>query len=235
MNNRMFYNPFSIIFILILTVLLTFIVTFLFMGLISTAFTRIGFSWYHALILLLLSLIGSSINIPVATIKSTIPVVRDKYVRVFGITYNVPFRWNFHSNTILAVNVGGAVIPTIVSIYVITTFSESLYPCIAATAFVAIITKIVARPVQGIGIVTPTLIPPITAALSAIMSIEMLQMSPDLLFNVAYTSGTLGTLIGADILNIGKIKDIGAPVASIGGAGTFDGVFLSGVIAVLLV
>ena len=44
----------------------------------------------------------------------------------------------------------------------------------------------------------------------------------------------MGTLIGADLLNLGKIHGLGAPIASIGGAGTFDGVFLSGILAVLL-
>jgi uncharacterized membrane protein len=44
----------------------------------------------------------------------------------------------------------------------------------------------------------------------------------------------LGTLIGADLSNLGVIPQLGAPIASIGGAGTFDGVFLSGIIAALL-
>ena len=51
---------------------------------------------------------------------------------------------------------------------------------------------------------------------------------------VAYVSGSLGTLIGADLLNLGRIQGLGAPVMSIGGAGTFDGIFLTGVVAVLL-
>jgi len=51
---------------------------------------------------------------------------------------------------------------------------------------------------------------------------------------VAYVSGVLGTLIGADIANLDKIRGLGAPVASIGGAGTFDGIFLTGILAVLL-
>jgi len=50
---------------------------------------------------------------------------------------------------------------------------------------------------------------------------------------IAYVSGTLGTLIGADLLNLKRLGELGAPVASIGGAGTFDGVFLSGIIAAL--
>ena len=51
---------------------------------------------------------------------------------------------------------------------------------------------------------------------------------------LAYIGGSLGTLIGADLLNLDKLRGLGAPIASIGGAGTFDGVFLTGVVAVLI-
>jgi len=74
----------------------------------------------------------------------------------------------------------------------------------------------------------PAFIPPILAALLSVI------IAYDHAPSLAYISGTLGTLIGADILNIGKIKNLGAPVASIGGAGTFDGIFLNGIMAVLL-
>jgi uncharacterized membrane protein len=50
----------------------------------------------------------------------------------------------------------------------------------------------------------------------------------------AYIGGSMGALIGADLLNLDKIAGLGAPVASIGGAGTFDGIFLTGILAVLL-
>ena len=51
---------------------------------------------------------------------------------------------------------------------------------------------------------------------------------------IAYVSGTLGTLIGADLLHLRQISKLNAPVVSIGGAGTFDGIFLTGILAVLL-
>jgi uncharacterized membrane protein len=51
---------------------------------------------------------------------------------------------------------------------------------------------------------------------------------------VAYISGTFGVLIGADLLNLKNLTALKAPVVSIGGAGTFDGIFLTGIIAVLL-
>jgi len=53
-------------------------------------------------------------------------------------------------------------------------------------------------------------------------------------FALAYVCGVLGTLIGADLTNLEAVQEIEAPIASIGGAGTFDGVFLSSTIAVLL-
>jgi uncharacterized membrane protein len=51
---------------------------------------------------------------------------------------------------------------------------------------------------------------------------------------LAYIAGSLGTLIGADLMNLGRVRSLGAPVASIGGAGKFDGIFLTGFVAVLL-
>ena len=74
----------------------------------------------------------------------------------------------------------------------------------------------------------------VSAAIAAILLVYLGGAPHDLIFILAYVGGTLGALIGADILNLNKIRDLGAPVASIGGAGTFDGVFLSGLIAVLL-
>jgi uncharacterized membrane protein len=51
---------------------------------------------------------------------------------------------------------------------------------------------------------------------------------------LAYIGGSLGTLVGADLLNLGRVQGLGAPMVSIGGAGTFDGIFLTGVLAVLI-
>jgi Protein of unknown function (DUF1614) len=60
--------------------------------------------------------------------------------------------------------------------------------------------------------------------------VDRLQAAPPL----AYICGSLGTLIGADLLNLGQIQAPGAPIASIGGAGRFDGIFMTGILAVLL-
>lgn len=58
-----------------------------------------------------------------------------------------------------------------------------------------------------------------------------LQAAPPL----AYIAGSLGMLSGADLCNLRTVRGLGAPIASIGSSGTFDGIFLAGVLAVLLV
>lgn len=235
MEKRLVYSPLGMIFMLLLALLLFAVVGLLFLDLARTAFTRLGFSWGDALLVLLLSLLGSGINIPITKMECSTPMVTERYVRAYGITYRVPVVEEVDCSTLLAVNVGGAVIPILISLYLLYSFPEALLYALAGVAFVAIVMYIVARPVRGLGIVTPALLPPLAAALSAIALVYVFNAPQEYEFLFAYVSGTLGTLIGADLLNLGKVRDLGAPVASIGGAGTFDGVFLSGLIAVLLV
>ena len=86
---------------------------------------------------------------------------------------------------------------------------------------------------SGLGIATPMFIAPVAAAIAAWILTGALGMGAHI-DAVAYVSGVIGTLVGADLLNLKRLGDLGAPVASIGGAGTFDGVFLTGIVAVLL-
>jgi uncharacterized membrane protein len=129
--------------------------------------------------------------------------------------------------TILAVNLGGAIIPTVLSIYL---WIRNRLGGVAliAIAVVTVAVHLMATPVPGVGIAVPTFLPPILAAVTALLLSR--RSAPAL----AYVAGTLGTLIGADLLNLPRLQGLGAPVASIGGAGTFDGVFLTGILAVLL-
>ena len=74
----------------------------------------------------------------------------------------------------------------------------------------------------------PTLIPPLVAALGAIL------LLPDFAPPVAFAAGVLGPLVGADLLHLKDIQALNTGIASIGGAGTFDGIVLSAVIATFL-
>lgn len=239
MSRQIFYMPFSLKFLLLLVFIMIFGFGSMFLGIIVSAFMKIGFSAEDALLILLLSLLGSGINIPLTTLKSDIPVVKDNYIKVFGVSYRIPVRQIVRNETVLAINVGGAIIPVLISAFLLTQFPPSLPLAGIGVAAVAIITYSVARPIHGVGIATPALVPPLTAVLAAILLTSVIHIpgcpADPCRVVIAYTGGVLGTLIGADLLNLGKIKNLGAPVASIGGAGTFDGIFLSGFIALLLV
>jgi Protein of unknown function (DUF1614) len=85
-----------------------------------------------------------------------------------------------------------------------------------------------AEPIAGLGIALPVFVPALATSIVALL------LSRDRAAPLAYVAGSLGTLIGADLLNLGSIQGIGAPMASIGGAGTFDGIFLNAVLAVVI-
>jgi uncharacterized membrane protein len=227
MSGKSVYFPHKNWVYVLLGLVVLVILIIIFSGLISFTFSAAGDSAF--IIILVGSLVGSFINIPLYKAKSNHPLVREEYVRWMGITYRIPRVSLGETNTQVDVNVGGALIPAAMSVFLITDSSVSivLYSLIGVLA-VTIVTHLVARPVRGVGITTPPFIPPIAAAVVAII------LSPAHPAVVAYVSGTLGALIGADLLNLGKIPDLGAPIASIGGAGTFDGVFVTGIIAVLL-
>ncbi len=104
-----------------------------------------------------------------------------------------------------------------------------MLPALLALLIVAVVAKLMARPQPGVGIVMPAFIPPLVAAAAALVLAPQGQTAP-----VAYVAGSMGTLIGADLLNWGKIRDLQAQMVSIGGAGIFDGIFLVGVIAAFL-
>jgi uncharacterized membrane protein len=97
-----------------------------------------------------------------------------------------------------------------------------------ATFCIAPICHGLAVPVRGVGIGLPIFVPPLAAAFVAAI-ISWRHAAP-----LAYAGGSLGVLIGADLLNLDKLRGLGTPVLSVGGAGTFDGIFVTGIMAVLL-
>lgn len=219
------YMPLGSGFFLVLAMVGLLIVGLVAFDALSYAYRRIGISVEWMAIIMAAALLGSLINIPVARLRAEVRKVSAP-VTVFGVTYRVPLVINT-GRTIIEVNVGGAIVPTAVAIYLICHDRLRLSVLIATLAVIAIVFA-VARPVPGVGIVTPSLVPPLAAALVAVW------LGGHAVAAVAYVAGTFGTLVGADILNMPRVRSLQAPVVSIGGAGTFDGVFLTGLAAVLL-
>ena len=219
-----YYFPVAAPALLGLTLLLALVAGFVAARVLSFASTSMGLAPQTMLGVLLLCLLGSYINIPIAYWPER-QVTTATAVTYFGIRYVIPVvrEW---PGTVLAVNVGGAVIPTLLSFYLI--LKNRLFGlALAGTVPVAIACYLLATPEPGLGIAEPIFVPALVTALVAV------TLSRRYAGALAYICGSLGTLLGADVMNLPKIRGLGAPIASIGGAGTFDGIFLIGLLAVL--
>ena len=224
-SHSIHYFPLEWPFLLGLLALLSLVVLLVELKVLSYAYERMGVPPRYIAGILLLTLVGSSVNIPVARFPAP-RAAGHVVVRHHRAHYVVPAA-RPSAGTVLAINVGGALIPALLSLYLV--FRHRLFlRAVAGVAVVALATHALATPVREVGITLPIFLPPIVAAGTA-MVLSWRQAGP-----LAYIAGSMGTLVGADLMNLGRIPGLGAPVASIGGAGTFDAVFLVGIVAVLM-
>jgi len=216
---------------LILVFFLLLLLPFFFAQFMLTALAKLGLSAPAALVILVGIILGSSVNVPIKRYPRDEEIFVDPSV-MFGFDrlFSLPRR--AHRYVTLAVNLGGCVIPAGLAVY---EFLRVAGRGAAPLIVLAVITLVniavcfrVARPVPGVGLAMPALIPPLIAATLSLLLV------PDFAPPVAFVAGVLGPLIGADLLHLRAIVKIAPAVASIGGAGTFDGIVLSGLIAALL-
>jgi len=220
------YLPLSPAVFSILVGLLVLLIVLIQVGALRYAYLRLGVSSRVALLLLLASLFGSYLNIPLAELPGQQKLLVGQEIYFFGMRYPVPVVVDW-PGTIIALNVGGALIPALMSLYLLA--RNGLWALgLLATACVSLVCYHLAEPVAGLGIALPIFVPAIATAIVALV------LSRQYAAILAYAGGSLGTLIGADLLNLGQMQDLGAPVASIGGAGTFDGIFVTGILAVII-
>jgi uncharacterized membrane protein len=225
MDSQIHYLPLTPGLFSILVILFAGLIILVQLRILRYAYLRLGVSPGVALLLLFGSLIGSYFNIPITVLPGE-QVQSGQIVDFFGMQYVVPVVRSW-PGTVLAVNVGGALIPAVMSTYLVIRY-QLWFKAAIAVAVIAAIIHSMATPVPGIGIAVPVFAPVVTTAILAFI------LSREYAAPLAYIGGSMGTLLGADLLNLDKINGLGAPVASIGGAGTFDGVFLTGILAVLL-
>ena len=239
-GRHLLFRPFSMMYFFILLLLLLLILPF------ATVFLRgLFIRGLHIPPeavggVLLTSLIGSFINIPLTELRSHAPISTYREISFFGVTWYMPRIETGVRKTVITLNVGGAFVPILISTYILTwvipkgpdPLSEYL-KTLPVFVLVMIVVYRSSRLVKGLGIATPAFVPPVITALSTIF-LHWLDPahSPAL---IAYVGGTLGTLFGADLLNLRRLPRLGASVVSIGGAGTFDGIYTTGLVSVLLV
>lgn len=194
------------------------------LGVLTIAFEKLGLSPDSALLLFLTILGGSLVNLTLFSMKSEPPRLEDIPPPLREFYSRLPHA----GRTIVTVNVGGCVVPASFSLYLLAHHPLNVFYVALAVAAVALLCFKTTRALPGVGLGSPMLLAPLMAALVSV-ALDPLNAAP-----LAFISGTLGVLIGADLLHLRDIRRLGAPVASIGGAGSFDGIFISGLIAVLL-
>ena len=196
------YFPLALPFFMLLVGLFIVLLALIEIGILHYAYVRIGINSRLALTVLLLSLLGSYINIPVVQFPGEQTLVGQE-VDFYGIQYIIPVVRDW-PGTVIAVNVGGALIPALLSLYLV--IKNRLYgQGLFGIVIVAIVVNLMAYPVRGLGIAEPIFIPPLITAFVAII-LSRRYAAP-----LAYICGSMGTLIGADLLNLGKIPGLGAP------------------------
>lgn len=231
-------------FFLLLFVLLLLLAVFVLLpvSILAAAFDKLGLTGVQGVLVFLATIVGSSVNLPLR--RSTRLVRGDPAPASRLFRFGSMRRMILHpgdqgelllSEQVIAVNVGGCIVPCLLSAW----FMAQMYAAGELGGWLALCIVVcslacylLARPMPGVGIGVPVLLPPAVAAIAA-----MLLAPPGLGPRAAYMAGTLGTLLGADVLHLLNRRTtalLDAPLLSIGGAGTFDGIFLSGILAVLL-
>ena len=218
----MLASPVAPLALLFLVLLLGVLILLVQIRVLSYAYRKIGVRPRYVFAVMVLTLVGSQVNLPLYRVSLDEEPRRPRAVAREALRAPASPR-----TTLVAINVGGALIPILVSIYLVAR-NGMIVRMALATAIVAVIVHHLARIVPGVGIAVPMLVPPLAAA--GVALVLAFRRAPP----VAYVAGSMGALIGADLMNLHRLAAIGAPVVSIGGAGTFDGVFLTGIIAGLL-
>ncbi|MBT9317044.1 DUF1614 domain-containing protein [Leptothoe spongobia] len=198
-----------IILFLFAMLLLPLVITGLTMDMVTVAVTKLGFAPSLAILLLAAIVIGSTINIP----------LYQKSLRPVGMLWD-------RQQTIVALNVGGGLIPIILAIYQFT--RGNVLAILATTAIVTLVSYCAAQIVPGTGIRMNAMVAPLTAVVCAWLLGGVAAPS------VAFAGGILGTLIGADLLHLKEMERLSSGTLSIGGAGVLDGIALCGLFALLL-
>jgi len=176
-------------------------------------------------------IIGSLINLPLYRVNrhEQQPVMRGYMVPGLGW---VPLPRD-EQQTIVAVNVGGCLIPAALAIYearIVTDVPQARVALLVAVVINIAVCFWLARPIRGVGIAIPAFLPPLLAIGSDWVLLGS-DPTSELRAPVAFIAGVAGPLVGADLLNLRRFESLHTGILSIGGAGTFDGIVISSLMA----
>jgi uncharacterized membrane protein len=202
----------------LLYILIPLLVLYIIYLIITKAFKDMGFSSVEAIIIVFVSFIFGF------------------EIIIFGFNISNIYLFSYE-NWRVGINMGGAVIPILLSVYLTIKKKIPLKKIALGIAIVTIIAFFVTQPVADRGIVASFpywLFPAFFASLSSVFLSwnDFIKAAP-----LAYISGTIGVLIGADFFHIPELLSYSTEEvtnAVIGGADVFDMIFITGIIAVLV-
>lgn len=188
---------------ILLFLLLLFLLPLMFAEFMGLALVKLRLDPSLAMIVIVGIFLGSVINIPITRIVRQEEIIPHPYP-LFGFLDIWPHLQRSPRETILAVNLGGCVIPTLVAVYeIFQLLGDSwinLFPIVLAVAINTGVCYRLAKPVEGIGIAMPACLSPLVAALTALL------LAPDEAPPVAFVAAVFGPLLGADVLHIREIR-----------------------------
>jgi uncharacterized membrane protein len=204
----------------------------------QSALERLHLAPSAALFCVLAIFFGGLINLPIYRFPRPVVVPVERIERIGPDGMTETFRELQPPEPVIAVNLGGCVIPVLLAgwqtVFLWQSGTVPLSILALVTGINIVICYLAARPVRGIGIMMPALLSPlVVVGLTWILlgGAENSLVRP----GVAFIAGVFGPLVGADLLHLGDVRDPKrGGVLSIGGAGTFDGIVLSGLLAAFL-
>lgn len=228
---------------LLFLVALFFLFVFLPVSMVAEAFSKLGLTPAQGVLMLIAIMVGRMINIPVLTSERLVVVPGPRSVRFSVDEAGRPVRVEQEPagevrKQVFAVNVGGLVLPFLLSV----TFlirqhmvfqSDGVYPWIGfVLVMVAGGCYAMAKPDVLTGIRIPLVLP----ALITFLCVYFFVPEP---FRpvAAYVAGTMGAILGGNLIPLLSKRfrnSVGTPMVIIGGPGTFGGVFVAGILSVLL-
>ncbi|CCH47336.1 DUF1614 domain-containing protein [Pseudodesulfovibrio piezophilus] len=243
MKNPYFQFSGGIFAVLLFMVCLFFVFVFLPISIVAEAFSKLGLTPAQGVLMFIAILVGRVVNLPVYTSERLVVVPRPRSMGFSVDEFGRPVHLeeepaNELKKQVFAMNVGGCILPVLLSItfllgmrtegHALESFAWIGFALLMVTGGCFALSK--ADPFTGLRV--PLFMP----ALMTFISVFFFVPEP---FRpvAAYVAGTLGTLLGGNLLPLllPRIRNsVGAPLVSIGGAGTFGGVFIAGILAVLL-
>ena len=243
MNNPYFQFSGGIFAALLFLVALFFLFIFLPVSMVAEAFSKLGLTPAQGVLMLIAILIGRFVNLPVFTSERLIVVPSPRTMRY---TMDSDGRHmeieqdtaNELKKQVFAINLGGCILPLLLSLTFLVSLhlsgrADGVYTWIGfAMVMVAGGCYVMAKADPFTGLRVPLIMP----ALMTFVSVYFFVPEP---FRpvAAYVAGTMGTILGGNLIPLltPRIRNaVGTPLVSIGGAGTFGGVFVAGILAVLL-